>query len=168
MMKTNSHVDWTTLTWRFEINFEKITIQFFKDFLDLDDKVFVYALICIMFDIEITLEMRKLFEFLKSYENCFDFKNAETLFEHENEDHVIDLILDTKPSYELLYILFEIEFDVLKNYLLKNLILNRIREFTSWTNASIFFVLKKTIIFDSMSIIKNWMLWSLKINARFR
>ena len=26
MMKTNSHVDWTTLTWRFEINFEKITI----------------------------------------------------------------------------------------------------------------------------------------------
>ena len=47
MMKINSHVDWTTLTWRFEINFEKITIQFSEDFLDFDDKVLVYVLICI-------------------------------------------------------------------------------------------------------------------------
>ena len=81
---------------------------------------------CIMFDVEITLEMRRLFELLKSYENCFDFKNAKTLFEYEDEDHVIDLILDVKSSYKLLYIFFEIEFNVLKNYLLKNLTLNRI------------------------------------------
>ena len=142
-MKTNFHVDWTTLTWRFEINFEKITIQFFENFFDLDDKMFVYVLICITFDVEITLEMRRLLELLKSYENCFDFKNAEIFFEHENENHVIDLMFDAKSSYEPLYTLSETELDVLRNYLLKNLTLNRIREFMSRANASMFFVFKK-------------------------
>ena len=105
--------------------------------------MFVYILICITFDVEITLEMRKLFEFLKIYENCFDFKNAKIFFKHENENHVIDLMLDAKPSYKSLYILFKIEFNVLKNYLLKNLILNRIRKFTSRANALMFFIFKK-------------------------
>ena len=103
----------------------------------------VYALIYITFNVEIMFEMRKLFEFLKSYENCFDFKNAKILFEHENENHVIDLMLDAKSPYKSLYIFSETEFDVLKNYLLKNLILSRIREFTSRANASMFFVFKK-------------------------
>ena len=143
MMKTNSHIDWTTLTWRFEINFKKITIQFFKNFLDFNDRVLVYALICITFNVEITFEMRRLFELLKSYENCFDFKNAKILFEHENENHVIDLMFDAKSLYEPLYIFFKTEFDVLKNYLLKNLTLNRIRKFINRANASMLFVLKK-------------------------
>ena len=97
----------------------------------------------ITFDVEITFEMRRLFESLKSYKNCFDFKNAKILLEHENKNHVINLILDAKSLYELLYILFKIEFNVLKNYLLKNLILNRIQEFTSRANASMLFVFKK-------------------------
>ena len=88
--------------------------------------MFIYVLICITFDVEITFEMRKLLEFLKSYKNCFDFKNAKTFFKHENENYVIDLIFDAKPLYESRYILSEIEFNVLKDYLLKNLILNRI------------------------------------------
>ena len=88
-------------------------------------------------------KMCKLFEFLKDYENCFDSKNVKIFFEHENEDHVINLIFDAKPLYESLYILFEIEFDILKNYLLKNLILNCIQEFTSRANALMFFVFKK-------------------------
>ena len=157
-MKTNSHVDWTTLTWRFKINFEKITIQFFKNFFDLDDKVLVYILMCITLNIKITFEMRKLFELLKSYKDCFDFKNTKTLFEHKNKNHVINLILDAKLSYELLYILFKTEFDVLKNYLLKNLILNRIREFTSRANASMFFVFKKN---DSLRLCVDYK----KLNA---
>ena len=103
----------------------------------------VYILICITFNIEITFKMRRLFEFLKSYKNCFDFKNAKTFFEHEDEDHVIDLMLDAKLLYESLHTLFKIELDVLKNYLLKNLILNRIREFTSCANTLMFFVFKK-------------------------
>ena len=168
-MKTNSHVDWTTLTWRFEINFEKITIQFSEDFLDFDNKMFVYVLICITFNVEITFEMRKLFELLKNYENCFNFKNAETFFEYENENHVINLMLGAKSSYEPLYTFSETEFDVLKNYLLKNLILSRIREFTSRASASMLFVFKKN---DSLRlcvdykelnvlIIKNKCLFSL-------
>ena len=88
-------------------------------------------------------EMRRLFELLKNYENCFDFKNAEILSEHKNENHVINLMLDAKPSYEPLYILFKTELDILKNYLLKNLILNRIREFTSRASALMLFVFKK-------------------------
>ena len=168
MMKTNFYVDWTTLTWRFEINFEKITIQFFKKISNFDDKMFVYALICIMFDVEITFEMRKLLEFLTSYKNCFDFKNAETLLEHKNKNHVINLMFDAKSLYKSLYIFFKIELDVLKDYLLKNLILNCIRKFTSHASALMLFVFKKTIVFDFISIIKNWMLWSLKINVCFR
>ena len=143
MMKANSHVDWTTLTWRFEINFKKITIQFFENFFDLNDKVLVYVLICITFDVEITLEMRKVLEFLKSYKNCFDLKNAKTFSEHENENHVIDLMFGAKSLYKPLYILSETELDVLKDYLLKNLILNCIQEFTNRANASMFFVFKK-------------------------
>ena len=143
MMKTNSHVDWTTLTWRFKINSEKITIQFFENFLDFNNKMFVYVLIYITLDVEITLEMRRLLELLKSYENCFDFKNTKTFFKHENEDHVIDLMFGAKSSYEPLYTFSETELDILKNYLLKNLILNRIRKFISRANISMFFVFKK-------------------------
>ena len=118
-------------------------IQFFENFFDLDDKVLVYTLICIMFDVEITSEMRRLFELLKSYENCFDLKNAKIFFEHENKDHAIDLMSDAESSYKSFYILSETEFDVLKDYLLKNLTLNRIREFTNHVSASMLFVFKK-------------------------
>ena len=102
-----------------------------------------YALMCNTFNVEITLEIRKLFELLKNYENCFDFKNVKTFFEHENKNHIIDLIFGAESLYEPLYILSETELDILKNYLLKNLILNCIREFISRANASMFFVFKK-------------------------
>ena len=105
--------------------------------------MFVYVLVCVTLDVKITLEMRRLLEFLKSYENDFDFKNAEIFSEHEDKDHVIDLMLDAESSYESLYILLETEFDVLRNYLLKNLILNCIREYTSRASASMFFFFKK-------------------------
>ena len=154
-MKTNSYVDWTILTWRFKINFEKITIQFFENFFDFDNKVSVYVLMCSTFNIEITSKMRKLFEFSKSYKNCFDFKNVKTFSEYKYKNYVIDLIFSAKPLYDSLYIFFKIEFDVLKNYLLKNLTLNCIRKFINYVNAFILFVFKKTIVFDFVSIIKN-------------
>ena len=71
-------------------------------------------LMCSMFDVEIKSKMRRLLEFLKRYENCFDFKNAKTLFKHENENHVINFIFDAKLLYESFYTLFEIELNVLK------------------------------------------------------
>ena len=90
---------------------------------------------------------------LKSYENYFDSKNAEMLFIHENENHVIDLKLDKKSSYDLLYALSEKELQVLRNYLLKNLALNRIREFFSFVETSILFILKKN---DSLRLCVNY------------
>ena len=63
--------------------------------------------------------MRKLFILLKSYENCFDFKNAKTFLEHKNEDHVINLLLSAKLSYELLYIFFETKFKSFKKLFVK-------------------------------------------------
>ena len=98
---------------------------------------------CNSLNVEIALKIRKLFTFLKNYKNCFDFKNAETFFEHKNKNHVIDFLSNAKSSYKLFYIFFETEFEILKNYLLKNLILNYIREFTNRANASMFFVFKK-------------------------
>ena len=98
---------------------------------------------CSSLNVEIAPKMRKLFKFLKSYKNCFDFKNAETFFKHENKDYIIDLLSSAESSYESLYIIFETEFEILKNYLLKNLILNCIRKFTNRANASMFFIFKK-------------------------
>ena len=98
---------------------------------------------CNTFNVKIMSKMHKLFEFLKSYENCFDCKNAKILFEPENKNHAINLILDAKSSYESLYIFFEIELDVLRNYLLINLTLNRIQKSTNRASASMLFVLKK-------------------------
>ena len=94
-------------------------------------------------NIEITSKVRKLLESLKNYKNYFDFKNAKTFFEHENKNHVIDLIFDAKLSYKSFYTLSEIELDVLENYLLKNLILNCILKFTNYADALIFFFFKK-------------------------
>ena len=102
---------------------------------------------------KIAPKMRKLFTSLKSYENCFDFKNAETLFKHENKNHVIDFLSDAKSSYDPLYILFKTKFEILKNYLLKNLILNCIRKFTNRANALMFFVFKKN---DSLRLCVNY------------
>ena len=98
---------------------------------------------CSSLNVKIASKMRKLFTFLKNYENCFDFKNAKTFFEHKNEDHVIDLLSSAKSSYDSFYIFFEIKFEILRNYLLKNLILNCIREFMNRANALIFFIFKK-------------------------
>ena len=81
---------------------------------------------CNNLNVEIASKMRKLLTFLKNYENCFDFKNAKTFFEHENENHVINFLSSAKLSYKSFYILFKTELEILKNYLLKNLTLNYI------------------------------------------
>ena len=77
---------------------------------------------CNTFDVEIISKMCKLLKLLKSFENCFDFKNTKTLFEPENKNYIIDLIFDAKLLYKSFYIFFKSELD--ENYLLKNLILN--------------------------------------------
>ena len=90
---------------------------------------------------------------LKLYKNCFNSKNAEMLFTHKNENHVIDLKFDKKSSYDFLYALSEKKFQVLRNYLLKNLALNHIREFFSLARTSILFVFKKN---DNLRLYVNY------------
>ena len=90
---------------------------------------------------------------LKSYENCFDSKNAEIFSIHENKNHVINLKFDKKSSYNLLYALSKKKFQVLRNYLLKNLALNCIREFFSLAETSILFIFKKN---DSLRLCINY------------
>ena len=89
----------------------------------------------------------------KSYENCFDSKNAEMLFTYKDKNYVIDLKLDKKSSYDFLYALSKKEFQILRNYLLKNFALNRIREFFNLAETLILFVLKKN---DNLRLCINY------------
>ena len=65
------------------------------------------------------------------------------LFIYENENHVINLKLDKKLLYDFLYVLSEKEYQILRNYLLKNLALNCIRKFFNLVKTSILFIFKK-------------------------
>ena len=47
---------------------------------------------------------------LKSYEDCFDSKNAEIFFTHENKNYVIDLKFEKKSSYDSFYAFSKKEF----------------------------------------------------------
>ena len=40
---------------------------------------------CNTFNVESASKIRRLFEFLKNYQNCFDFKNTKTFFEYKNK-----------------------------------------------------------------------------------
>ena len=103
----------------------------------------MFAFVCSNFDVNSAQQMLMLSFKLKSYENCFDSKNAKMLFTHENENHVIDLKFDKKSLYDSFYALLKKEFQILQNYLLKNLALNCIREFFSFAETSILFIFKK-------------------------
>ena len=103
----------------------------------------MFVLICNNFDADFAQQMSVLSFKLKSYENCFDSKNAKMLFIHENENHVINLKFDKKSLYDFFYALSEKKFQVLWNYLLKNLTLNRIRKFFNFVETLILFIFKK-------------------------
>ena len=90
---------------------------------------------------------------LKLYENCFNLKNAEMLLTHENEDHVINLKFEKKLSYGSFYAFSKKKFQVLQDYLLENLALNRIREFFNFVETSMLFVFKKN---DSLRLCVNY------------
>ena len=47
---------------------------------------------------------------LKSYKDCFDSKNAEMFFTHEDENHVINLKFEKKSSYDSFYALSKKKF----------------------------------------------------------
>ena len=113
----------------------------------------IFALICSNFSADFAQQI-SIFSFkLKSYEDCFDSKNAEMLFTHENKNHVINLKFKKESLYDLFYALSKKKLQVLQNYLLKNLALNRIREFFSFVETSMLFIFKKN---ESLRLCVNY------------
>ena len=70
----------------------------------------MFAFVCSSFDADFAQQMSMLSFKLKSYEDCFDLKNAKMLFTHKNENHVIDLKFNKKSLYDLLYALLKKKF----------------------------------------------------------
>ena len=70
----------------------------------------MFALICSNFNINFAQQILMFSSELKSYENCFDSKNAEMFFTHENENYVINLKFDKELSYNSLYALSKKKF----------------------------------------------------------
>jgi len=75
--------------------------------------------------------------------NCFFKTDISLLLEYNKNNYTIDLQFDTKLLFKSLYVLFEKEFAILRDYLLENQASKRICESTNYTNISILFVFKK-------------------------
>ena len=90
---------------------------------------------------------------LKSYEDCFNSKNAEMLLTHKNKNHVIDLKFKKELLYDSFYAFLKKKLQILRNYLLKNLALNCIREFFSFVETSMLFIFKKN---ESLRLCVNY------------
>ena len=93
-----------------------------------------------------TIKKFKSSEISKDYlywKKLFDNEKTKILSEQSQENHVIDLIKNTKLSYMSLYNLFQKKLAKLRRYL--NNVLNKkwIRFFVSFANVLIFFIFKK-------------------------
>ena len=129
-----------------------------EEFLKSKNNISIFALIYSNFNADFAQQILIFSPELKLYEDCFDSKNAEMFLTHENENHVIDLKFEKKSLYDLFYALSKKELQILRNYLLKNLALNRIREFFNFVETSMLFVFKKN---DSLRLYVNY--WDLNV-----
>ena len=91
----------------------------------------MFALICCDLDINKTLTMYVILKNIQNYDNVFDLKNAFIFLKYIEKNYEINLLLKKKLSYNLIYILFKQKLIILRNYLLKNLTLNKIRKLIS-------------------------------------
>ena len=113
----------------------------------------MFALIYNNFSVDLAQQILMFLFKLKLYKNCFNSKNAEMLLTHENKNYVIDLKHEKKSSYDLLYALSKKKLEILRNYLLKNLALNRIREFFNLVEILMLFIFKKN---DNLRLCVNY------------
>jgi len=79
---------------------------------------------------------------IKNYNNDFDSKNAFIFLNYKKKNYNINLLLSKEFLYKLLYFFFKKKLDILQEYLLKNLTLNRIYKFISLVDVLMLFVLK--------------------------
>jgi len=87
---------------------------------------------------DVLKEMRN----IKNYNDVFNSKNVFIFLNYKKKNYNINLLLNKKSLYELLYFFFKKKLNILQKYLLKNLVLNKIRKYINLINASMLFVLK--------------------------
>ena len=143
MMKSNSHVHWLTMTWRYIVKKNRLKLNTFEDFTTVleNDVVSMYALICFIrisdeTSTEVSIE-------IKTFEDVFFFKSTTTLLSHDEHDHAIDLMSNKISLFEFLYNMFQTELEVLQKYIRENLALNQIRHSIVDVDAFVLFTLKK-------------------------
>jgi len=81
------------------------------------------------------------------YKNYFFETDIFLLSEYNKNNYIINLQFDTELLFKFLYILFEKELTIFRNYLLENQISEYICKSTSCTDILILFVFKKNSIF---------------------
>ena len=145
-MKVNSHVNFVILTWKYRIILDSIQIDTFKNFLkNMNSDVSIYVIVCNVVIVFLTNENETISKLIWIRENASVFLKIDvsTFFNHENDDHVIDLMQNKKLFFESLYNMSQTKLKILTKYIKKNLIFNRIREFINSAIASILFIFKK-------------------------
>ena len=169
LRETNSHIDWVTLTWRYEIEFDRIILDFSEKFLTRENKkTFVYVLICSQVNdatrnLEFASSSRRVLDDLIAYIDVFSKKNAFKLFEHDEKNHVIDFMFDKNFSFDFLYNMSKKKLMYLREYIVENKTLSRIREFVNRASVSMLFISKKN---DNLKLCVDYLRSRLKIDTR--
>ena len=94
-----------------------------------------------------------IFEILKKFADLTDENKTYELFDHDSNDHAINLKSDKKSSYDFIYSLSEDELAILRAYLNKHLKNDFIRLFIFFVEAFILFVKKKN---DTLRLCVNY------------
>ena len=105
--------------------------------------IYVFVVINVTTTFENESKSSELLEDYLYLKKMFDNELTRMLFEQDYKNYIIDLIKNKKPSYILLYNLFQIELTELRRYLNNALIKKWIKFSISLANVSIFFMFKK-------------------------
>lgn len=142
MMEANPQVNWNSMTWRYTISNERLTLDTPEDFMNaMGDEDAVYALVCSIVpceekDQEIPVE-------ISAHKELFNKKSAKGLPTHKEHDHAIDIMPGKTPPYGPLYNMSPKELVVLREYIRENLALGRIRHSVADAGAPVLFMPKK-------------------------
>ena len=142
MMKTNFLIDWVTLTWRYIIIKNRMTLKTLENFIvSMNENTIVYALIC-FFESQKN-ELKKILLSISNFKNMFDLKSTNMLLTHDEHDHDIDLMSNKTSSYEFLYNMSQKKFETLREWIQKNFARDKIKHSMIDVETFVLFVLKK-------------------------
>ena len=161
MMKTNSLIDWVTMTWRYIIIKNRMTLETFENFtISMNKNIVIYALMCSFESLK--NEFKKILMFISNFKHMFDSKSTSMLITHDEHNHDIDLMLNKTSSYEFLYNMFQKKFKTFREYIQKNLALNKIKHSIIDVEAFVLFVFKKNEKFRLCVNYKNFNVITIK------